>query len=434
MVEYYDTTAVTVFACEFLQSCIICHQYSLAVRRIAQTWPVPKKTHNNVHNRARTICNAEVVLRYYYLRGVVYMGCTSTPTTTAPNVLAIRCFWTCLSIPTASGVNSVSSIAIAAFKKLVLLQALSPFGILHTVMIRIKNDGRNKVAEENLSANDNSSTSVIMPSTSTGMSSGVPATTSPSATNPLSTPSEMPWDLVRFIAQANPPIPVSSSSSHAVATTPHRLNRTGSNDEKSISSRNRYTYPHFGVHVYQVLLQTFIMIDRKKFDTILNEHFELFQTDGNLGYVTRLSNALYYRQIYVISRSYASIPMYQLCTEMNSLSIDEMRVLLTKLQENLLWPVQIITSEQEEVVVFPSDLPRPVMLATDNDDVLEPQHQLMELSQRMQQVNAMIETSSKYKTAMAYYDRQQQQQKSTKNERATSGISSMVMDDTFSNY
>lgn len=176
------------------------------------------------------------------------------------------------------------------------------------------------------------------------------------------------------------------------------------------------------------------MIDRKKFDTILNEHFELFQTDGNLGYVTRLSNALYYRQIYVISRSYASIPMYQLCTEMNSLSIDEMRVLLTKLQENLLWPVQIITSEQEEVVVFPSDLPRPVMLATDNDDVLEPQHQLMELSQRMQQVNAMIETSSKYKTAMAYYDRQQQQQKSTKNERATSGISSMVMDDTFSNY
>jgi hypothetical protein len=446
MVEYYDLNAVTVFACEFLQACILCHQYSFAFQRVVQTWPLPKKSQNGVVNRGATICSVEVVLRYYYLRGVVCMGCCSKTTTVSPNDLAIRCFWTCLSIPTTNGANTVSWIAISAYKKLVLLQALSPFGILHTAMIRVKHKG----IEDNFNTNDISSTTVIVPSTNVGMSSGVPPIIIPSATNPLSTPTEMPWDLVRYIAQAHPPALVTSSSSSHTATTASQpvynaetLNRGSTQTEASnstVSSRNRYTYPHFGVHVYQLLLHTFVAIDRKKFNTILNEYSDLFHADGNYSYVIRLSNALYYRQIYVISRSFASIPMYQLSVEMNSFPIDHIRVLLHKLQENLSWPVKIMkisslaASEQEEVVIFPSDLPHPTMFANDDESMLVSQLQLKELSQRMQQVSAMMESSSKYKAATTYYDRQQQQQKSTKSNKTASGASSMVMEDSISNY
>ena len=423
VVEYYDPNDVSVFACEFLQACVLCHEYSFAFQRIAQTWPVPKKSQQGINNRGTTMCTVEVVLRYYYLRGIVCMGVCTNTTTTSPNDLAIRCFWTCLTIPIKSGANAVSSIAIAAYKKLILLQALSPFGIMHSTMIRIKSKG----VEDNLNSNDSSSTSVVVPSTSAGMSSSVPSISIPSATNPLSTPSEMPWDLVRYIAQANPPALVASSSSpHTAATATQRFNTTGHNEEttkKSVYTEastlpvpavNRYTYPHYGVHAYQLLLNTFISIDRKKFDTIMNEYSDLFHKDGNYGYICRLSNALYYRQIYVISRSFASIPIHQLSTEMNSLPIDHLRVLLHKLQENLAWPVKIVKiashaeNEQEEAVVFPSDFPRPFMRATDDESMLGPQHQLMELSQKMQQINGVMESSSKYKMAMSHYARQQQ--------------------------
>jgi hypothetical protein len=331
-----------------------------------------------------------------------------------------------LSIPTASGANTVSSIAIAAYKKLVLLQALSPLGILHTTMIRLEKTG----GEDSTQSNELSSTSVI--GSSTGMSSGTPQITIPSATNPLSTPTEMPWDLVRYISQANPPTPGASPSSNV---TGHSVDTSTS----QASTRTRYTYPHFGVHVYQLLLHAFVAIDRKKFDTLVNEFSDLFHNDGNHGYITRLSNALYYRQIYVISRTFASVPIQQLSTEMKSLPVDQIRVLLQKLEEKFEWPVTIIKisksegNEDEEVVIFPSDLPRPINVRKDDESMLEPQRQLMELSQKMQQVNFMMESSSKYKTAMAYYDRQRQQKNSKSNE-GVSGASSMVLDDSFLHY
>ena len=452
MVEHYDSNAVTNFACEFLQACILCHQYSFALQRIAHKWPVPQKptSTGSISTGVTATCSVDAVLRYYYLRGIVCMGCCDKTTTASLNSLAIRCFWTCLTIPTKSGANTVSSIAVAAYKKLVLLQALSPLGILHTTMIQINSDGRQKGAEDTNNTNDNSSTSVIMPSTGSGMSSGMPSITIPSATNPLSTPKEMSWDLLRYISQANPPTLVSSSSSHMTAPTPQQINTTGHNiessyvgsmnTEKSMSSRNRCTYPHFGVHVYEQLIHAFIAIDRKKFNYVMNEYSELFHTDGNYGYVSRLSNALYYRQVYVISRSYASIPIRQLCLEMNSLPIDHVRVLLQKFQENLSWPVKIITisstegNESEEVVLFPSDLPRPIMFAKGDERMMGPQHQMMELSQKMQEVNAMIESSSKYKTALTYYDHQQKNQKSTKNNKVSLGTTSMILDDSFSNF
>lgn len=65
-------------------------------------WPLPGKG-----------TSAELVLRYFYLRGIVHIGCDNFQ-------LAVRCFWTVLSIPC----DVASVIAIDAWKKMVLAKCI----------------------------------------------------------------------------------------------------------------------------------------------------------------------------------------------------------------------------------------------------------------------------------------------------------------------
>jgi hypothetical protein len=87
---------------EFLQCAILAEQYRYAARFVEGTWPRPTKT-----------VNIRTVLRYYYLRGLVHLGC-------GDYVMAHRCWWTCLSVPA----EGCSTIMVAAWKKLSLVQPL----------------------------------------------------------------------------------------------------------------------------------------------------------------------------------------------------------------------------------------------------------------------------------------------------------------------
>jgi hypothetical protein len=88
---------------EFLQCSILAGQYRYAHRIVHSEWPRPG--------------SADVVtvptLRYYYLRGLVYMGCEDWQ-------WAVRAFWTCLSVP----FDGISQIAICAWKKLMFCQCI----------------------------------------------------------------------------------------------------------------------------------------------------------------------------------------------------------------------------------------------------------------------------------------------------------------------
>jgi hypothetical protein len=91
---------------EFLQCCLLAEHYRYAARLLSGSrsivWPRPTAT-----------VGVKQVLRYYYLRGLIHLGCDDLE-------LAHRCFWTCLSVP-----SEVSSkIAVEAWKKLVLVQCL----------------------------------------------------------------------------------------------------------------------------------------------------------------------------------------------------------------------------------------------------------------------------------------------------------------------
>lgn len=86
---------------EFLQVCIFAEHYHLAAKTVESTWPRPDKT-----------ASLELVLRYYYLRGVVHVQCGEWN-------WAARCFWTCLAVP-----EVVRPISLEAWKKLLLVHCL----------------------------------------------------------------------------------------------------------------------------------------------------------------------------------------------------------------------------------------------------------------------------------------------------------------------
>jgi hypothetical protein len=87
---------------EFLQCAVLAQHYRYAARVVQGTWPRPTNT-----------VNIKTVLRYYYLRGLVHLGC-------GDYVMAHRCWWTCLALPA----EGCSAIMVAAWKKMALVQPL----------------------------------------------------------------------------------------------------------------------------------------------------------------------------------------------------------------------------------------------------------------------------------------------------------------------
>ncbi len=101
----------------FLQCAVLAEEYEFAENVIRGTWPLPtsdlKKDSGNVNHESHA--SVSIIMRYYYLRGIVHYNCGRDH-----YAMAHRCWWTCLSIP----VDTLSSIAIQAWKKLALVQPL----------------------------------------------------------------------------------------------------------------------------------------------------------------------------------------------------------------------------------------------------------------------------------------------------------------------
>ena len=448
LVEKDGKKTLSVSSCEFLQACIYAKEYHYAYQQISDTWPLPTKDY--LAKVGNTTPSVEILLRYYYLRGVICMGCEPIY-----HPLAIRCFWTCLIVPVASDANAVSAIAVAAWKKMVLLQSLSPIGIVHSTASAV---GSNP---------DKPSSKMI--SMSVASSSGnVPLGSTPIFTNPLSTPKDMSWDLVRFFSQAKPPtglrfanpstflteavsvpskgVESSISAQHAddsiasmhviemdtgIATNlvvdtsnvgadtsgSFRSDKPVSNEGNSTSQTvtnalpTRVHYPSLGVYVYKQLIEAYICIDRRKFDAILQECSELFENDGNLGLVQHVGFALLNRHIYELSRVYGTISLDDLGVEMN-LPSHVVHSLLDDLQTKLSWPVRLVPLSSDTtidskksgvIVVFPAELPHP-NLDVDNSDVSLTK-QLNDLTVMVRLLGGAIAASPKYKSALAAAER-----------------------------
>jgi hypothetical protein len=367
---------VTAAHVEFLQTCIYAGQYREAVTEMENSiwWPQPNAATGTVQHP----------LRYFYLRGVAYMGVQNWR-------LAVRAFWTCLSIPSADS-NVVSAVTIAAWKKLVLVQCCQ------------------------LDCLEPASTKQSQPSLA-----------SPKSTlTPLSIPNEMAMGMTHYLSMAKPPAgsrsmgtarPAEGSDADEPMASPRGHNNNNRDDSnamhmvemdgadvmvvpneemgepgngggrsRSSNNNNDTKYPSMGVRVYHALVQAFLETDRTLFAAIADEHAPLFLGDGNMGMVRRAEASLMRRRLYEVSSIYSAIGPEQLAAELG-LSLDDTHVLLVQIASEGRWPIEI----QDGVVVFPQ-LPPSATIPTDHM-IADMHAELSQLRMMVQKVAASTSTS-----------------------------------------
>lgn len=227
---------------EFLQCALLAGQYRYAARLVGGTWPRPDAT-----------VNVKQVLRYYYLRGMIHLGCNDF-------VMAHRCFWTCLSVPA----EVCCKIAVEAWKKLVLVQC-------------IMNDG-----------NDPQSNGVdfpkCMPSCLLRMLwSSKEGTNNMSTTTPQNTPQELQLTS-NPVLQVQPLIAQSQSSKQSPMNTESTA-------------------------CYMDLAAEFRRRNKSEVQSLIVKHKETYEEDGNFGLVQQCLTQLIHNQVRHISKMYSVVSL-----------------------------------------------------------------------------------------------------------------------------
>ena len=300
---------------EFLQACLYAEQYHYAQRVLKDTWPRPNST-----------VSVKQVLRYFYIRGTIHVGCNDWK-------MAIRCFWTCLSIPG----DIVSAIAISAWKKMILVQCLEQ--------------------------------------------SDKPI----NATTPLLTPKAASPALGRFLNLATATSKASALTQSDQFEIMHMV-ESGEGDVPVPAQQQQppQTHQGLGVSVYHELVQAFCEMERAIFAKILQDNETLFRSDGNLGLVKQCQAELVRRQVYQVSRIYSVISLDRLST-MLELPGEQISTLLLQLSIEKSWPIRV----HDGVISFPK---LTSSTAADKESVKE----LMHLTRMVQKLDVAIAASSKY--------------------------------------
>ena len=343
---------------EWLQACIYAEQYRYAERLILATW-----------SRPHPGCSVRHVLRYFYLRGMVHVGCQHLS-------LARRCFWTCLSIPS----EVVSAIAVAAWKKLVLVQAL----------LLVDQVG---------------------PQTMTTVTPhGVQQTSSWSETSPFRLPMAIPSPFTRFLNAAFEPPRQQPQQQQPYQTAPEEEsmhvveNTEGEGDaaawqqpqqpsrQQQQQQQQQQQYPFFGVKIYRDLARAFMDVDRPAVAEIIDQYHDLFVTDGTLGLVHQVQTQLYRRQVYLAARMYAVIPLDTLAQQLGWSSPQELSSLLQEMALERTWSVQVTA---DDMVHFPQQLPPPLATQRQQDDSSS-FDSLMQLVHMVQELDVSLAASPNY--------------------------------------
>jgi len=317
------------------------------------------------------------VLRYYYLRGTVHVGCQNLE-------WATRCFDTCLVVPA----SMVSAIAIAAWKKRVLVACLTlPADKYATVKKMEQQDQSSSKSLRAGGGRDSSSGSAL--------------------TGPLQLPKAAPACLSRFLNSALHPISTSSFTARAAGAaasanpeaheamlvahddTPPQGGEesAGGGDRRGTNRGVGSGYQALGVKPYADFVTAFTRLDRTALENVLQDHEGLFVGDGNMGIVQQCVSEFRKRQVYYYSRVYSVLSLEDLSNFMQ-LPMPELQTLLMQLSMEKVWAIQI---DKNGLVHFP----RLVELPPVGTEEVQTQ-QLMEVSRMVQKLDLAVAASPKY--------------------------------------
>jgi hypothetical protein len=226
---------------EFLQCALLAEQYRYASRLVERTWPRPDST-----------VNVKQVLRYYYLRGMIHLGCNDY-------VMAHRCFWTCLSVPA----EVVCRTAIEAWKKLVLVQCLINEGIRTDV-------------------------------------------------NRVSLPKSMPSCIERLLASSVDASSFGVSTTGANLSEPLTLSAFGLTER--VFDRNKATDDAECTSCYMNIFSAFCARDKDRLEYLISGNEKTLKGDGNLGLAQQCLTQLVHNQVRHISMMYSVVPLAKMAT------------------------------------------------------------------------------------------------------------------------
>jgi hypothetical protein len=380
---------------EFLHCCVLAEQYRYAERLMrTDSWPRPT-----------SMVSSKQVLRYFYLRGIVHLGCDHYR-------LAHRCFWTCLTVPA----EVSSKIAIAAWKKLVLVQCLLQSKTAPAMKGATTggngssgggtSSGSSSTAMEALGFTEaNVILSQPPPMASLGGSSG--SNSSGATTMTYTTlPKTMPNCLVRFLM---------SYRDAATTAVQERSRQRRQQQQQQPPPQVHPAHPNEGQRQSQkpqVLNPISCYMDVSKAfytrnqDTMkeLEEHYQqTFLEDGNVGLVRQCQTKLIHMQVAHVARVYSVVPLTKLAEILLpaptfSSSTEEERI---QRVTRILCQAQIPCDIQDDgMVEFPSTEDE-----DDYDDDFEDDRpslslsdlsEWMSLMEKVQKLDVAIVTNSKY--------------------------------------
>jgi hypothetical protein len=360
---------LTLAQVEFVQACIYAQQYRYGEDVVAAHWPRP--THSTVP--------LKWVLRYYYLRGTLHLGAGNW-------AMARRCYWTCLSVPAD---DVVSSIAVAAWKKLVLVQcrtmlleprnhrASHPLNLPKAVPLcfsRFLNDALSRTGGASgggaaTSSSSSTSAMAFFPGSSTATSSS----------------SQMALDAAYSAAQEGG----GRGGGLLGEEYPDLMHmvEAGSDNEGGPAdpARRAEAAAEFGVRAYGDLAGAYANLDQALFQTKMVEHESIFRRDGNLGLVRQCFEQLLRRQVVFWSRVYSAISSTDLASAVK-VPVDKLSAILLGLSNEVSWPIQV----RDGIVHFP---PVPKSATT---TPLPSHEELIQLARLAQELDANVEASPKY--------------------------------------
>lgn len=346
---------------EFLQAAAYAEQYRYAERAVGDSWPLPTSP---------AMVNVRDVLRYYYLRGCVHLGCQNLE-------WAVRCFCACLVVPA----ETASAVAIAAYKKLILARCLT----------LPANQGKEKQPGASALAGPLQLPKAAPSCLSRFLSSAFQAKSSP--------PSSSPWASLAAAAVFAPP-GANPEEEHEAMLVANDGPQQGGDSEgpsalaASVAGRGRNRNAgnsdnqSLGVKAYGDFVTAFMRLEHEALDKIVQDHQPLFARDENMGLIKQCLSEFRKRQVYYYSRIYSVLSLQDLSNFLQY-PVPELRGLLMQLSMEKVWSIQI--DDAKGLVHFP----RLVELPPAGNEEAQAL-QLMELTSMVQKLDLAVSASPKY--------------------------------------
>ena len=307
---------------EFLHCCLLAEQYRYAERLMRSSWPRPT-----------SMISSKQVLRYYYLRGMIHVGCGHF-------TVAHRCFWTCLNVPA----DVCSKVALAAWKKVVLVQC-----ILHSSSATVSSGAASSGSgvSSGVAISDGGVDAMIASLTPTS-GGGNRGRLGGNESSTTSLPKTMPNCIGRLLMSYRD----ASSTAQQQRSRPTRHTQQsapGNDGQQQQQQLNPIT-------CYTDISKAFYARDSVQMEELEQKYLHTLSEDGNLGLVRLCKTKLLHAQVAQLARIYSVVPLSKLAdTLLYPSSEGEDELQRHSRASAILCQSQIPCDIQEDgMVVFPS--------------------------------------------------------------------------------